>query len=487
MTGYYGYDSSVYYAAADAFIHGRMPYRDFVLVHPPGIVLVDSPFAALGSLTTDRIGFAAANISFAIIGAISAVLVTRVACVFGVPRRAALVGGAVYALWFGSIVAEYNARLEPIGCFFLLCGLLALGHAQAATKTGLQRRAGRLSVLAGVSLGCAMSVKIWWLVPVVLIVGWQLIVERDRRRAGRMALGILLAGAVIDLPFFLIAGSDMWRLVVLDQLGRPVNTSPLNDFGYMVLGREASYATKSGLTIAVVLGAVAVAVLVWRSWRYRAGRMIAVILVAQLLQIAVEPSFFTFYADFITVALALMVAMAVAPAPQRVVTTTRLWQRVGALSLAVELAMAISLVWLQPRNLVEPFPSNQLRAAGERFRCVISDSPLALIDMNVLSPEFHRGCADIVDIVGLHMDLLRGHPRADPAVTRQWNADMLAYLRSGDAVVLVRKPRALELWNVTMRKIERDGLVAKYQQRPLYRVRQAAIRHDGPYADLLPR
>ena len=35
-----GYDQGVYYAAADAFVHGRLPYVGFLLLHPPGIVLL---------------------------------------------------------------------------------------------------------------------------------------------------------------------------------------------------------------------------------------------------------------------------------------------------------------------------------------------------------------------------------------------------------------------------------------------------------------
>ena len=47
----YGYDAGVYYSAADALIHGRTPYRDFLLLHPPGLMLTLTPFAAIGRLS----------------------------------------------------------------------------------------------------------------------------------------------------------------------------------------------------------------------------------------------------------------------------------------------------------------------------------------------------------------------------------------------------------------------------------------------------
>ena len=45
LTSDLGYDPGVYFAAADGLVHGRVPYRDFVLLHPPGIMLAVAPFA----------------------------------------------------------------------------------------------------------------------------------------------------------------------------------------------------------------------------------------------------------------------------------------------------------------------------------------------------------------------------------------------------------------------------------------------------------
>jgi hypothetical protein len=75
LVGNYSYDASVHYSAGAAVVHGRVPYRDFILLHPPGVVLAVAPAAWIGLLTSDRTGYALATLEFAALGATSAVLV----------------------------------------------------------------------------------------------------------------------------------------------------------------------------------------------------------------------------------------------------------------------------------------------------------------------------------------------------------------------------------------------------------------------------
>src|SRR4051795_10053363 len=53
LGGYDDYDDRVYFAGSQALIAGRLPYQDFVLLHPPGILLVLSPLAALARVVSD--------------------------------------------------------------------------------------------------------------------------------------------------------------------------------------------------------------------------------------------------------------------------------------------------------------------------------------------------------------------------------------------------------------------------------------------------
>src|SRR6478752_6761463 len=104
LEGYLGYDDGVYFGAAVALVDGVLPYRDFLLLHPPGIAILLSPFAVLGGATDDATGFALARIAFMAIGAINAGLVVLVAGRYG--RPAALLSGLLYAVWFAAARVE---------------------------------------------------------------------------------------------------------------------------------------------------------------------------------------------------------------------------------------------------------------------------------------------------------------------------------------------------------------------------------------------
>jgi alpha-1,2-mannosyltransferase len=162
LVGNYSYDASVYYSAGAALIHGRVPYRDFILLHPPGVALAVAPAAWIGRLTSDHTGFALATLQFTALGAASAALVAVVARGLGVGWRAATAGGLFYALWFLSVRNEYLSRLEPLGNLLLLCGLVGY--------VGIGGRHSRRSaVLCGAGLGAATSVKVWYAVPLAVV------------------------------------------------------------------------------------------------------------------------------------------------------------------------------------------------------------------------------------------------------------------------------------------------------------------------------
>ena len=234
--GDYGYDGPVYYAASDSLLHGRVPYSDFVLLHPPGIMLALAPFAQLGRLTTDQTGFVTANIVFLIIGALNAALVVAVGRRIGLSTKAAAVGGAFYALWSGSTSAEYLVRLEPLGNFLLLIGLLAFFSSRRSPDW-------RWPLLCGLALGAAAGVKIWWTLPLVIVVAWRASPDEwraspDEWRASpqrwRRDLALKSAGAAVSLlvivgPFLVLAPAKMIRMVVFDQVGRHDNQPAVID------------------------------------------------------------------------------------------------------------------------------------------------------------------------------------------------------------------------------------------------------------------
>ena len=205
------YDEGVYFAGAQALTAGRLPYRDFVLLHPPGILLLLVPFAALARVVSDHRAFELARLAFMALGSLNAALTAAVArrARLGGPA-AAVVAGVLYAVWPPAIDAESSTLLTPLNTLGLLIALLLL-----------YRRTARPSdeFLAGVALGAAAAVKIWGVVPLVVMLGWELVRLRGGA-AARVALGAAAGVAVVCLPFFLAAPGAMFRMVVLDQLER---------------------------------------------------------------------------------------------------------------------------------------------------------------------------------------------------------------------------------------------------------------------------
>ncbi len=225
------YDDGVYYTGAAALVAGRVPYTDFVLLHPPGVVLALSPFALLGRLTSDPTGYAVARVAFMALGAANAVLVALLARRFG--RVAAVVSGVFYAIWFPATYWEARTTIEPLATTLMLGALLLLlpqaepptrpqvgPQSGPQTRQATQRPTGRATVLAGLLLGLTLGLKIWSVVPVAVVVLWQL-VAAGRARTVRLVAGVAAGAAVIWLPFLAAAPGPMLRMVVADQLGRP--------------------------------------------------------------------------------------------------------------------------------------------------------------------------------------------------------------------------------------------------------------------------
>ena len=55
-------------------LHGSLPWLDYDLLHPPGIVWLGLPFAALGELTDASVGLAAARIVTVLVAGLNVIL-----------------------------------------------------------------------------------------------------------------------------------------------------------------------------------------------------------------------------------------------------------------------------------------------------------------------------------------------------------------------------------------------------------------------------
>lgn len=422
--GTFAYDPSVYYGSAVAMLHGRWPYADFVLLHPPLAPLVLVPFAAIGSLTRDSVGFALAQVAFAIVGSINAGLVFGVARRFGIGTVGAVLGGLFYALWPGATMAEFSSRLEPLGNCAVLLALLALAQAE--------RTARRLpAALCGAGFGLACCVKVWWLAPLAVVLAWHLTPAR-RSRLAWLATGAAAPILAVNLPFVLAAPRPMVRMIVTAQLDRPQN--PLSFIDRLSgMSGIADIDMQPSLTVAVVATvalAGALAVLAFLSRGHPYGRLMIALTLTTVAVLAANRSYFPFYDDFVAPFLALLIAVAARRVELRDVTRRVVPAAVTACAVATLAVVDIAA----PRRIVLPYPAAALRPAITDAHCVMSDSPMALIEMNVLDRDLARGCQNWIDVTGQAFRLGLTHQGTDLA----WQRLFARYALSGDAVTLFR-------------------------------------------------
>jgi hypothetical protein len=424
LRGYHGYDDGVYFAAAVSFVHGNLPYRDFLLLHPPGIVLALSPFAALTHWTDDSTALVVARVAFLLVGALNAVLVTRVAGRWG--TTAALVGGVVYALSPAAAYAERLTLLEPLGTLTVLGGVVLL------LRAAEPRAPAWLGWAGGAVLGLGLTVKIWDVVPLVVVLGWQL-AAHGWRTAARVGAAAAATATLVVLPFAAVAGSTMFRLVVLDQLGRARYPVTATDRVAGILTGDPTLLSTAGAraALALALGAALVVAAGVVAWRGRRGRLWVAMAAAQVAVLLLSPSYLPQYAAYVAAAVALVVAAAASLVPPP-----------GRVAAAVVVCAGLALVVGDVRPAPAPtFPAAQIRARLPSTGCVRSDSPATLALLDVLSRDLAEGCPVPVDLSGRTYDIgsrdALGRPV--PRVHNQpWQRFARDYLTSGSATVLAR-------------------------------------------------
>ena len=426
LDGLIYYDDGVNFAAAIGLVHGQLPYRDFLLLHPPGIVLALTPFAGLAQLTSDSTGFMVARLSFMIIGGINAALVAWFLRPAG--RVGALFGGVFYAVFWPAVYNERTVLLEGLANTCLLASLIAISPPE---ESPTRRRV----FVGGLLLGVAAAIKIWGILPVVILFGW-LVVRLGFRRASLLLAGAAASCAAICLPFFAAAPTMMWRLVVLDQLSRvPNRASPIRRLTEILgLGHLPPRITVP-LMIAVLVVAAGV-VLGWQLARARPAVLLLLGLGAMLL---ITPIWFIHYSALTAPAIAITAGAAAQQMLNLAAERRWRWLRIGL----VAALLVAPLVAALPIALVragERFPRQPLAAAAAPSPgCITSDHPSALILTDVLSRNLRRGCPLVADLGGVshHMAASSGDrsPRVGNVAFQQY---ALAYLRSGDLTMIAR-------------------------------------------------
>ncbi|MCO5998099.1 tetratricopeptide repeat protein [Actinoallomurus rhizosphaericola] len=451
------YNDGVYFGAALRLVGGRLPYRDFTFLHPPGLPLILAPIAALAKVVGEPVAMAIARVLTAVLAvgiAIAGSLIVRYR-----GRVAMVTTGLALACSPLTFDVTNTVELEVYHLFLCLIGTLAL-FGSTGTLTSSRRR----TFAGGLAFGFACAVKVWALMPVVALLAVYAVfcgATGGWRRAGWLAGGITAGAAAPVLPFFALAPGTFVHDVIVVQLTRGTSgwaSAPIDARFAWMTGLGAVPGLSAAPVLAVgVLATLAVAVVAGYAV---AGRRVALdwfILAAAIAAVAglcVPRQFFNGYGYFPGVFLALLLGVVVG----------RFARAVGAgrsgagraVPLLRRTAMAIVLVVASlaalarlgyARNFTPHYVDSgrELSAYIRPGACVIFDGATALIEADRLATKQH--CPATVDVYGQWLAADPAHPPPfagpfTPRLVREWATAM----RQADYIFLVSPRTSFVPW-----------------------------------------
>ena len=423
------YDDGTDFGSAVRLLHGAIPYRDFIMVQPPGITLIMFPVALATKSFGTAVGMAAGRV-VTVLASAAAVplggLLTRHRGLF-----ATLVTCGVLAIYPDSILAARTVLLEPWLVLFCLLGALAVFDRDQVADSR------RRIFLGGLLFGFAGAVKVWAILPVVVIL---VLTARRPRQALSYAAGVALGFCVAVLPFALTAPTTFYRGVIIAQLvRRDIVRIPEGYRLQQILGltHASQLATPALVTIGIVVAVLIAAVTVLGSRLAHslppALDWFAIGTCALVVAAFLWPAdFYYHYAGFLAPFLALALAL---PASRLLDALSaggsRRW-----LALARPVATIVTAVALVTLTVLQVFgesheyagvPASEIAAVKRLIppgACVATDQVSFTIAVDRLVSTV-PGCSLMVDGVGTDYALSNGRNAqtgagSSPAVVAAW-------------------------------------------------------------------
>jgi hypothetical protein len=318
LLGVTEYDDGPYFGSAVRLLHGSLPYRDFVLVQPPGITLLMTPAALLAKLTGTAGGMAAGRILTTLASVAGVALAGLLVRHRGV--LATLLACGVLAVYPASVAASHTVMVEPWLALFCLVGAVAVFNGD---RPATSRR--RLA-WGGVAFGFAGAVEAWAIVPVLVLVvviaasgpgGVGGRVRRAVTYAGGVAAGFLIP----VVPFAAASPGGFYRSLITAQIGpraQPQRVSVwerLREMTGIADVHVPSHAVIAVITLVIVVAIIAPTIAAWRLTRQPppALDVFALAATAAIVAMFVWPDQFhyhfpAFLAPFLAMAIALPAA-----------------------------------------------------------------------------------------------------------------------------------------------------------------------------------
>src|SRR5450755_818652 len=432
------YDDGVYFGGALRLIHGAVPYKDFITVQPPGVMLLMTPVALFaGPLGTAK-ALLIGRVLTACAGAAGVTLTGLL-----IRHRGALavaVAGGFLAVYPDGVYAAHTVLIEPWLVLFCLAGALAVMDGDHLTSSS------RRLAVGGAAFGFAGVCKTWAVIPVLVLLG-LLVLPTGPHRAPRRTLvflgGTVAGFAVPVLPFAVLAPHVFYNSVIVAQWSRTddVRISLWFRLASMIglsHGPELAHALLLAVvcaTAAVAAGASLLATLASRRlpppleiFALASG---ALVVVAFLWPV----DYYYHYAAFLGPFMALSVVLPVArlcraglPRPARPARSSP--RAVYRMAVAATAMVVLVLAVLQGRTQPDPnyhgvadaiVADEHIIPAGS---CVVADAVSYTIAANRFISTV-PGCPEMVDSLGTDYALSHGRNGLTgagnvPAVRRLW-------------------------------------------------------------------
>jgi hypothetical protein len=417
------YDDGPYFGSAVRLVHGALPYRDFVLVQPPGITLLMSPAALLSYVSGTGWAMVIARLLTATAGAAAVVLIGLLVRHRGLLAVAVACG--IAAIYPASVAAAHTILLEPWLVLACLAGAVAVFDRDQLTAST------RRLAWGGVAFGFAGAVKAWAIVPVIVLL---VLCLPQIRRAVIFALGVAAGFLVPVLPFASLAPGRFFTGVISAQLNRGGARTPVLHRVADLIGVTSGTSTAVLLAgLVIIVAFVAAAYLVsWQRTRQPLPALDRFALVGSVLVIIMllwPPYYAAHYMAFFMPFLALTLALAVSRlaasgvlAASRPGARRRLgWLAAGIITVAVvagTVSMAQNVIPVRHGDGVA------IRSAIPRGACVLTDQASYLLLANRFVSS-QPGCPDMVDGLGTDLVLSGGRTPGTgaarvPAVQAAW-------------------------------------------------------------------
>ncbi|MDR0504409.1 MAG: hypothetical protein LBG70_01170 [Bifidobacteriaceae bacterium] len=457
LAGAASYDEWVHFGGAEMLLNGSVPYRDFTLLHPPGIILAQLPAALLGKISSEHVGVIVGRIGVMVLTSLMAAALAVAVRRWG--TISALAAGLFAAALAVEVRVDTEIQLEPFYNTLLTVGVIlavttiehhnprsaimnvsALHH---STKSPLipapVRRWSRLLPYgAGVAFGLAGSIKLIAVVPAVAVigfagicVGWRVVI--------RMLITAAATGLLIVLPFFALAPRQFTEQVVFTQMGRKASA----------LAYREQLGPISALPLVVRLGLimlVALAVLAMIIWRVglkprsnTAAYAWAVFGVVAMTELLVLPSHWGDYDTIMTASLAIGFAALVAWLGGAI---TRRFRPLPVLFAACTLILCLQPMSMRPLlpHDFRPRPgvvqAAQIRTVfavlPNADQCIASPLANYLIMGDRFADNLAQGCPVTLDPAGIASVLRSGF--VPPELAHQDSVDSLPSLLQSQAL-----------------------------------------------------